>query len=137
MALLVASLFNLFVYSTDDVIQDINTWITLTPATTTFIPNNYEGMSLGNLTSIQIANLDQTRKVKIPALHALLMFTTAISGAQRLQWDGLKQFMNFFGMLMYVYLILKITNVMMIYPRPMEWSTGKNHVALSATFMWF
>jgi hypothetical protein len=43
----------------------------------------------------------------IPIIHFLLMITTGISGAQRIQKiDGVKQFMNFFGIMIYMYLVL-------------------------------
>ena len=46
LALLVASIFNLIVYSNDDVVRDINSYYaTFEPTNTTFVPQNY------NLTS--------------------------------------------------------------------------------------
>jgi len=65
------------------------------------------------------------------------MISTGVSGAQRLhRIDGIKQFMNFIGMILYVYLILQVTEVMVLYPRPMLWE-GPTHLSLAATFMWF
>lgn len=66
-----------------------------------------------------------------------MMGSVAILGAQGLQSiDGIKQFLNFFGIIVYLYLILQITQVMCLYPRPMLWS-GEENIALASTYMWF
>jgi hypothetical protein len=46
------------------------------------------------------------RKIIIPCTHGALMIMCFIVSSERIPWDGLKQGLNFLGMLLYISMIL-------------------------------
>ena len=49
-----------------------------------------------------IAQIAFLRKIIIPETHAALTVMCFISSSDRIPWDGLKQGLNFLGMVLYV-----------------------------------
>ena len=60
---------------------------------------------------------------------------TFISSSERIPWDGLKQCMNFLGMVVYTYMILSASSAMNYYHYPL--SPGQiNTLTMQASYLW-
>lgn len=67
----------------------------------------------------EINNLYLTRAFGIPITHGTLAIICFVSSSDRIPWDGLKQGLNFLGMIMYTGMILFASTGMIYYRYPL------------------
>lgn len=64
-------------------------------------------------------SLHLTRAFVIPITHGSLAIICFVSSSDRIPWDGLKQGLNFLGMVMYTGMILTASTGMTYYRYPL------------------
>ena len=76
-------------------------------------------------------SLDTLRRLTIPIIHGTLTIFHIISSNDRIPWDGLKQGLSFLGLVLYLFLCLKASIAMNLYPSDIS------DVHTLASFVWF
>jgi len=99
-SLFIASLFNVIVNPHPQIPQD-----------PTISVEQYE---------TEMQELHFTRTYLIPITHGSLAIMCFISSSDRIPWEGLKQGLNFLGMIMYTGMILSASSAMIYYRYPLE-----------------
>jgi EamA domain-containing membrane protein RarD len=64
--------------------------------------------------------IDFLRQYIIPITHGALMIMCFITSSERIPWEGLKQGLNFLGMLLYIEMILQCSLAMVLFKTPIE-----------------
>jgi len=72
------------------------------------------------------------RQYIIPCTHAALMVMCFITSSERIPWEGLKQGLNFLGMLLYIEMILQCSLAMVLFKTPIATESLK----LRSAFLW-
>jgi hypothetical protein len=72
------------------------------------------------------------RKFVIPLTHGALMIMCFIVSSDRIPWDGLKQGLNFAGMLLYIEMILQCSLAMGLFQTPISTES----LQLRSAFIW-
>ena len=106
MALFIASLFNFF----------INPYPEFTPE---YSPEDQQTINF-------------LRQYIIPCTHGALMIMCFITNSERIPWEGLKQGLNFLGMLLYIEMILQCSLAMVLFKTPIATESLK----LRSAFLW-
>lgn len=74
-----------------------------------------------NLTQSQIDRFNNTRRFGLPMIHGALTIINFVTNNPRINLDCGKQFFSFGGMLIMILLIQEITNIMYVFPQPIDW----------------